>query len=298
MRAAVLTHYGDVDALEIRSVEDLRPKAGEVKLRVTAASLNAIDLKLLSGVLKEFFPLKLPAILGFDASGEVVELGEGATGFKTGDRVFGQVRHSHAEYATATVSALAPIPADLSPIDAAAIPVVALTGAQLIEEAVEPKPGARVLVTGALGSVGRVAVHVARRLQARVIAGVRGSRAAEAERLGVDEVLALDDAASIDRLGLVDAIADTVGGDLVARLVPRLRDGGVLASVVGEPAGVRKQITVRSIVAHADPRGLVELGQEVARGSLILPVTGRFSLDQVREAFRRARDGGKVLLTS
>src|SRR5262249_20653692 len=87
MRATVLTRYGDVDGLEIRTVEDPRPKAGEVKLRVTAASLNAIDLKLASGVLKEFFPLKLPAILGFDASGEVAELGEGATGLSTGDRV-------------------------------------------------------------------------------------------------------------------------------------------------------------------------------------------------------------------
>jgi NADPH:quinone reductase-like Zn-dependent oxidoreductase len=226
-----------------------------------------------------------------------VELGEGATGFKTGDRVFGQVRHSHAEYATAPVSALAAIPADLSPIDAAAVPVVALTGAQLIEEAVKPKPGARVLVTGALGSVGRVAVHVGRRLQVRVIAGVRGGRAAEAAQLRADEVLALDDPAAIERLAPVDAIADTVGGDLTVQLLPRLREGGVLGSVVGAPEKVKPHVTVRSITTHADPHRLVELARDVARGAFALPNTRRFPLTDVREAFRRAREGGKVLLT-
>ena len=158
MRAALLTRYGDVDALEIREVDEPRPGPGQVKLRIAASSLNALDSKLLGGGLQAWFPLKLPAILGFDASGEVVELGAGVTELAVGDQVFGQVRHGLAEFATAPVASLARVPAGLALVDAAAIPVVALTGAQLIEEAVRPKPGARVLVIGALGSVGRVAV--------------------------------------------------------------------------------------------------------------------------------------------
>ena len=299
MRAAVLTRYGDVDALELRNIDEPQPGPGEVKVRITASSLNALDVKLLGGALKDWFPLKLPAILGFDASGEVVALGAGVSGFQIGDRVFGQVRHGLAEYATAPVAVLARIPPGLSPVDAAAIPVVALTGAQLIEEAIKPEAGARVLVTGAVGAVGRVAVYVARALGARVIAGVRGRQLPEASALAIDDVVALDDAAAVERLPMLDAIADTVGGETVARLLPKLGPGGVLGSVVGAPPGVKEHITVRAIQVHSDARRLVELAEDVTRGKLVLPIAGRFPLAQIRDAFRRAgQGGGKVLVTA
>ncbi len=299
MRAAVLTRYGDVDGLELRDVDEPRPRPGEVKLRVAASSLNALDVKLVTGSLQAWFPLKLPAILGFDASGEVVELGEGVSGLTVGDPVFGQVRHGQAELATVKAAALARVPEGLSLVDAAAIPVVALTGAQLIEEAVRPKPGARILVTGAVGSVGRVAVHVARTLGARVIAGVRARQLAEARTLGAEDVVALDDATAVERLPTLDAIADTVGGETVARLFPRLAPGGVLGSVVGEPPGAKERgITVEAISAHPDAPRLLALAEEVVRGSLVLPIVGRFPLARIREAFRRAQQGGgKVLVT-
>ena len=279
--------------------EEPRPGAGEVKLRIAASSLNAIDLKLIAGALKAWFPLKLPAILGFDASGEVVELAGGVSGLAVGDRVFGQVRHGQAEFATAPVTALARVPPGLALVDAAAVPVVALTGAQLIEEAIEPKPGARVLVTGALGNVGRVAVHVARMLGARVIAGVRALQLPETAPLGADDVVALDNAAAVDRLPALDGIADTVGGETVLRLLPKLAPGGVLGSVVGEPPGAKERgIKVVAISAHPDPRRLTELAEDVVQGKLVIPIVGRFPLAQIREAFRRAEHaGGKVLVT-
>ena len=93
----------------------------------------------------------------------------------------------------------------------------------------------------------------------------------------------------------VDAIADTVGGETVARLGP----GGVLGSVVGAPPGVKEHITVRAIQTHSDARRLVELAEDVARGKLLLPIAGRFPLAQIRDAFRRAgQGGGKVLVTA
>ena len=298
MRAAVLTRYGDVEGLEVRDIDEPRAAAGEVKVRIAASSLNALDLKLITGALKDWFPLRLPAILGFDASGEVVEMGPGASGFQVGDLVFGQIRHGLAEYATAPVGVLARIPPGLSPVDAAALPVVALTGAQLVEEAINPKPGARLLVTGAVGSVGRVAVYLARARGARVIAGVRSRQLGEAVALGADEVVALDDAAAVERLPALDAIADTVGGETVARLLPKLAPGGVLGTVLGAPRGAKGEVTVRAIESHPDPRRLVELAEEVVRGKLVIPIAGRFPLAQVREAFQRAGQGaGKVLLT-
>jgi NADPH:quinone reductase-like Zn-dependent oxidoreductase len=297
MRAAVLTRYGNVEGLEVRNIDEPRAGAGEVKLRIAASSLNAMDLKLVTGVLKDWFPLQLPAVLGFDASGEVVELGPGASGFRVGDAVFGQVRHGLAEYATGPVGVLARIPPGLSPVDAAALPVVALTGAQLVE-AINPKPGARLLVTGAVGSVGRVAVYLARARGARVIAGVRGRQLREAGALGADEVVALDDAAAVERLPALDAIADTVAGETVARLLPKLAPGGVLGTVLGEPPGAKGRVTVRAIQVHPDPQRLVQLAEEVVRGKLVLPIAGRFPLEQIRDAFQRAGQGaGKVLVT-
>lgn len=300
MRAAVLTRYGNLDGLEVRDVDEPRPKPGEVKLRIAASSLNAIDLKLLAGALQSWFPLKLPAILGFDASGEVVELGDGVSGLAVGDRVFGQVRHGQAEFATAPVTALARLPPGLALVDAAAIPVVALTGAQLIEEAIKPKPGARVLVTGALGNVGRVAVHVARMLGVRVIAGIRARQLPEAAPLGADDVVALDDAAAVERVPTLDGIADTVGGDTVLRLLPKLAPGGVLGSVVGEPPGAKERgIKVVAINAHPDPRRLVELAEDVITGKLVIPIVARLPLSEIREAFRRAEHaGGKILVVA
>jgi NADPH:quinone reductase-like Zn-dependent oxidoreductase len=297
MRAAVLTRYGDVEGLEVRNIDEPRAGAGEAKLRIAASSLNAMDVKLITGALKEWFPLQLPAVLGFDASGEVVEVGPGASGFRVGDSVFGQVRHGLAEYATAPVGVLARIPPGLSPVDAAALPVVALTGAQLVE-AINPKPGARLLVTGAVGSVGRVAVYVARARGARVIAGVRGRQLREAGALGADEVVALDDAAAVERLPALDAIADTVGGETVARLLPRLAPGGVLGTVLGAPPGAKDHVTVRAIQVHPEPQRLAQLAEDVVRGKLVLPIAGRFPLAQIREAFQRAGQGaGKVLVT-
>lgn len=300
MRAAVLSRYGDVEGLELRDVPEPSVGPGKVKVRVAGSSLNPIDLKLLSGALKAWMPLELPAILGFDASGEVVELGAGVSGFRVGDKVFGQIRHGQAELAIATPEQIAKVPPGLSVVDASALPVVALTGTQLMEEAVAPRPGDVVLVTGALGSVGRYAVHAARRLEVRVIAGVRRRQLAEAAVLGADQVVAIDDADAVAALPGLQGIADTVGGATVAALLPKLAPGGRLGSVVGEPAGAKERgIQVRAIQAHADPGRLFQLAQEVASGTVVVPIVARFPLAQVREAFRAAGQGpgGKVLLT-
>ena len=300
MRAAVLTRYGDVDGLEVRDVPEPRVGPGKVKVRIAASSLNALDVKLLSGALQKWFRLDLPAILGFDASGEVVELGSGVPGFRVGDKVLGQIRHGQAEIALASPEQIAKVPPGLSVIDAAALPVVALTGTQLLEEAVAPAPGDVVLITGALGSVGRYAVHAARQRKVRVIAGVRKRQLGEATALGAERVVALDDPDAVAGLPQLQGIADTVGGETVAALLPKLAPGGRLGSVVGEPPGAKERgIQVRAMQTHADPARLAQLAEEVASGTVVVPIAERFPLAQVREAFQAVQGGagGKVLLT-
>jgi NADPH:quinone reductase-like Zn-dependent oxidoreductase len=206
---------------------------------------------------------------------------------------------TYAERVVAKEEAWAKVPAQLGLVDAAAIPLVALTGAQLIEDAVQPRPGDTVLVTGALGGVGRAAVFVAKARGAKVWAGVRGARKDEAAKLGVEGVVALDDDASLDRLPRLDAIADTVGGATTLKMLGRVKPGGTIGSVVGEPAGAKERgLVVRAFLAHPDSRRLAQLAQAVADGKLVLPIAKRMALAEIREAQRAAEKGagGKVVV--
>ncbi|QSQ19810.1 NADP-dependent oxidoreductase [Pyxidicoccus parkwayensis] len=301
MKAVVLKSYGDVDALAVQEMPEPQVGPGQVKVRVSAASINPVDWKIRRGDFKGRMPMQLPTILGRDVAGEVIEVGPGVDAFKPGDRVMGLVQGGYAERVVAPVEAFAKVPESMDLKDAAALPLVALTGTQLMEEAVNPKQGDTVLITGALGAVGRVAVFAAKARGAKVWAGVRARQKAEAEKLGVDGVVALDVADEVAKLPMVDAVADTVGGKTVAGVLEKVKPGGTLGSVVGEPPEAKgRPITVRAIFSHPDSRRLTQLGQSAAKGDLVIPVSKRFPLDQVKEAQKLAEQGGvgKVLLTN
>jgi NADPH:quinone reductase-like Zn-dependent oxidoreductase len=250
--------------------------------------------------LKDMMPLKFPVILGRDIAGEIVGLGEGVAGLNLGERVLGMVNHAYAEYVVCKADDLARIPDTLQSVDAAALPLVVLTGAQLIENGVRPHSGQTLLITGAMGGVGRTAVHVAKRHAVRVIAGVRTNQQSEAERLGADRVVALDDDKAIDRLKELDAVADTVGQDVIGRLIPHIRKGGILATVVGKPgSAVGHDIRVEEVRVRPDSKRLAQLAQEVAQGAFTIPVGKRLKLSEIRYGHQLAEKGGigKVVLT-
>jgi NADPH:quinone reductase-like Zn-dependent oxidoreductase len=298
MRAVLLTGYGGVEKLELREVPEPAPGPGEVKVRVAASSVNPIDWKLRSGAYRRGSSLELPAILGRDASGEVVAAGAAAGAYRLGARVLGLVSQAYAEYVVDKETAWAPLPAGLDLVDAAALPLVVLTGTQLIEEAVRPRPGEVVLVTGALGSVGRAAVFAARAHGAEVIAGVRGRQREQAAKLDVD-VVALDDAAALQRLPRLDAIADTVGGDTLQKLIGKVKPGGTVGSVLGEPAGAKERgLAAHAHLAHPDSARLTALAQAVADGKLSIPIARRMPLEDIRAAHTLAEHGagGKIIL--
>ncbi len=299
MKAIVLTAYGDVDKLEPRNLPEPVTGPGEIKVRIAGASINPVDYKLRSGALKTMMPLDLPAVLGRDASGTVVETGTGVTRFKVGDRVLGLVMGAYAERVVAKEEAWAKVPAKLDLIDAGALPLVLLTGAQLVEEALDPRRGDVVLVTGAAGAVGRVAVFAAKARGAKVWAGVRRSQLAEASGLGAEGVVALDDPAAVERLPMLDGIADTVGGETLEGLLHKVKKGGTIASVVGASSGAAALgLVVRAMWAHADAARLTALAGAVAAGELVIPIARRLPLAEAREAQRIAEHhaGGKVLL--
>jgi len=300
MKAVLLHAYGDVSQLSYEDAPMPVAAAGEVLVKTIAVSINPIDWKLRRGDRREQWPLTFPAILGRDLSGEVVALGEGVTSLQIGERVFGLVNRSYAEYVACKAEDLASIPDGLDPIDAAALPLVLLTGSQVIELGVRPEPGQVVLVTGALGGVGRTAVHVARQHRAQIIAGVRSSQRIEAESLGADRVIALDDPKDIAALPELDAVADMVGHEIIDQLLPYIRKNGVLASVVGVPASAAgHELRLAPIFAKPNSARLEDLGRDVARGELSIPIGRKFKLSQIQEAQQLAEAGGvgKIVLT-
>lgn len=301
MKAVVLYEYGDVSKLQFENDQQEPPFGpGEVLVRVRATSINPIDWKLRSGAARARMPLEFPAILGRDLAGKVVEAGPGVTGFPKGMRVMALANGTYAEYTTAKADVLAPIPDKLSFEQAAALPLVLTTGAQLIERAVKAQPGWTILVTGAVGGVGRTAVHVARQHGAHVIAGVKTSQRAEAEKLGAERVVSLEEESEIASLRDLDAIADTVGGTTIARLLDAVKPGGVLGSVLGQPKeAAGKDIRVEAFMAQPDASRLYELADDVARGEFTIPIVKTFPLEQIREAQDFAENqhpGGKVVI--
>lgn len=300
MKAIVLTAYGDVDKLELREVPEPKAATGQIKVRMAGASINPIDWKLRSGALKAMMPLEFPAVLGRDAAGEVVELGAGVTQFKLGARVMGLVMGGYAEFVVAATDAWAEVPETMNLVDAGALPLILLTGAQLVEEALAPRAGDVVLITGAEGSVGRAAVFAAKARGANVWAGVRRTQKEQAAKLGADGVVALDDDADLAKLPALDGIADTVGGETILRLLSKVKSGGVVASVVGEPAGAQAHgVVARGMFTHPDARRLAELAGAVASGTLVIPIAKKLPLAKAREAQTLAEHhaGGKVVLT-
>src|SRR6202451_3615018 len=210
MKAIVVHEYGGPEVLKFEEYPDPVAGPGEVLVRVAAASVNPIDYKRRAGLTKDFYPMTFPGLIGVDMSGTVAELGPGVEGFFVGDHVFAMADNTYAELCVVKADVLAKVPTGLDLIEAAALPLVTVTGNQLML-ATEIKAGQTVMVVGAVGNVGRSAVFTAKDRGATVIAGILKKQFDEAKTVGADQVVATDDDA-IASLALLDAVADTVGG--------------------------------------------------------------------------------------
>src|ERR1700709_867815 len=151
MKAIVLHEYGPPKNLKFEDAPNPVPAEGEVLIRVAASSINPVDYKMRSGAAKERFPVEFPAILGRDIAGTIRELGPGVTGFKPGDKVIALGWKAYAELATVKSTDVTLVPDGLDLTEAAALPLVTLTGEQLITRGAKILAGQTVLVTGAVG---------------------------------------------------------------------------------------------------------------------------------------------------
>ncbi len=300
MKAVVLHEYGGPNKLVYEDFPDPVAGKGQVLVRVAAASVNPVDYKMRSGEAKERFPVEFPGILGRDVSGLVREVGEGVSGFAPGDKVMALAKQTYAELVVVDAKDLAKVPDGLDLVEAAALPLVTLTGEQLISLGTKIQSGQTVLVAGAVGSVGRSAVWTAKKAGANVIAGVKKSQVKEAEELGAEQVLALDDKAAVDKLGFLDAVADTVGGDTAQTLLGKVKQGGVFASVLGPPQNANMHPTVRiePVAAKPDAGMLRTMAEDVAAKRFVIPIDRMVPLAEAGAAQAAAEKGGigKILL--
>lgn len=302
MKAVVLHEYGGPEKLKFEDgVPDPQISGDTVLIAVAASSVNPIDWKVRSGARQKDFPLSFPAILGRDVSGIVRSVGANVKHFKPGDRVLALSNHTYAELVAVADSDLTHLPDGVDLVDAAAIPLIALTGEQLVRLATKVQKGQTVVVTGALGSVGRAAVHTAKKMGARVIAGVRKKVLKDAEALGAAGVVAVDDDDAVASLGFLDAVADTVGGEVAQRLFTRVKPGGAFgyASVVPEGmAALNPTVTITRVFARPDPSKVREFADDVRDGKFVLPIGRRLPLRDAAEGQALGEKGGvgKIVL--
>jgi NADPH:quinone reductase-like Zn-dependent oxidoreductase len=300
LKAIIISQYGGPEVLKFGDWPDPSPGRGEVLVRVAATSVNPIDLKRRSGEAKAYAPVTFPGVLGVDLAGTVVSCGPEVQGFAAGDRVFGIADHTYAELCAVKAESLAKIPAGLDLIEAAALPLVMSTGYQLIANGAHVKPGQSVLVTGALGNVGRTAAFTAKSQGAKVIAGVRKKQIEQAAALGVDGVVAVDDPQAVKSLPALDAVADTVDGTTAELLISKVKAGGIFATVLGAPKNSADFASVKVVLVwtQSDTKALLELARAVIEGKLAIPIGMKKPLSDAAEAHALVEKGthGKVLL--
>jgi NADPH:quinone reductase-like Zn-dependent oxidoreductase len=300
MKASVIHEYGGPEVLKYEEYPDPILQAGEVLVRVAAAGVNPIDTLIRSGQAQARDPVQFPGVLGWDVSGTVEKLGAAVEGLSIGDQVLAWADHTYAELCAVKAELLARVPQGVSLVDAAALPLVTMTGSQLILVGVDVKPGQTVLVSGAVGSVGRSAVFAAKDRGAVVVAAVLKRQLDSAKNLGADRVVALDDPAGMAELQPVDVVANTLRGKAAEDLMGKVKQGGIFASVTGAPANAASYSGVRTVAFRSkqDTRNLEYTVEAVRAGRLTIPIRSKLPLRSAADAHAAVAKGGagKILL--
>ncbi|TWB20335.1 NADPH:quinone reductase-like Zn-dependent oxidoreductase [Nitrospirillum amazonense] len=291
----------------IDTVDMPRPGAGEVLVRVAAASLNPLDVKLQRGYMEAFFPLAFPYTLGSDLSGTIEALGDGVSGWSAGDRVVARTAPTSggalAEFAVVPADQLVRLADTVSFERAAGAPTAAGTAWQALFEVAGLGAGRTVLIHAGAGGVGSFAIQFARQAGARVVATASGNGIAIAERLGADLVIDYRNQDFTKRVSDVDVVLDTIGGETQARSYELLRAGGFLASIAAPPDGAFAKahgVEAAFVFHRSDAARLAAVMDKVAAGVEVLidrTVPGRDAVTAFHhQASGRAR--GKIVLTN
>jgi NADPH:quinone reductase-like Zn-dependent oxidoreductase len=305
MKAIRLHTRGGPEALVYDDAPQPHPQVGEVLVRVHAAALTPMELlwgptwKTRTGEERPF-----PIILGHEFSGVIAALGAGVTGWAAGDSVYGLndwfADGAQAEYCVAPAAPLARKPHTLDHVQAAVVPISALTAWRALFERARLRPGQRVLIHGAAGSVGSFAVQLARWRGAHVIGTASAQNLSFVRELGADEAIDYRATRFEECVRDMDAVLDTVGAETLRRSWGVLRSGGTLVTITAQSEGTQDP-AVRDafFIVEANREHLVEMARLIDDGQIRVLLQEAFPLTQARQAYARAQGGGhrgKVVL--
>ena len=311
MRAMQYQGYGDPSRLKLFEIPPPTWGPSQLLVQVFASSVNPVDWKMHNGGMRFVVPLRFPSIPGFDYAGKVVQVGTDVHRFRTGDLVYGMTErppgNASAEYLVAGENAAALAPGNLTPLEAAALPMAGLTALQGLRDLGRIRAGQRVLVINAAGGVGHCAVQIAKAYGANVT-GVTGSRHLDmVEKLGADEIVDYAQGPGFLKSCSYDVIFDAIVRWPVRDLLAALSPGGVCVSVLPSPGRVAAAGLLplfskkRSKMLIAKPLGkdLDELRRLCEAGELRPVIDKVFRLPELPEAHRYSqsgRTGGKIVI--
>jgi NADPH:quinone reductase-like Zn-dependent oxidoreductase len=307
MKAVRIHNYGGADKLVLEDAPRPVAAQGEVLIRVHATSANPFDCAARAGYMAGWYTYAFPLILGLDVSGVVEAVGDGVTQFKPGDAVFARTdparNGAYAEYVAVAASEVAIKPPSLDHVHAAALPHAGLTAWRALVDAANLSAGQTILIHGAAGGVGSLAVQLAKARGAKVIATASSGNVEFLKSLGADVVVDYTSTRFEDFARGVDVVLDTIGGETQERSWPVLKPGGILLSLVQPPSqdtatahGVRQQMAGGHPPAGSvltEIAGLVKSGQVKPIISLVLPL---HEMQQAHSLVEGKHTRGKVAI--
>jgi NADPH:quinone reductase-like Zn-dependent oxidoreductase len=305
MKAVSFTQFGDSSVLRYADLPTPTPAAGEVLLRVRAASVNPADWKVRRGA-RSRGPLTSPMIPGYDVAGDVVAVGAGVTAFKTGDAVYAMTPlgrgGAYAQFVSVPIANVAAKPQRADYIHAAAVPLAALTAWQALFEVAKIAAGQTVVVHGGAGGVGHFAVQFAKAHGAKVIATASARNGDYLRDIGADEAIDYQSTQFENVIKDADVVFDTVGSDTLRRSYGVVKRGGYLVSIVDDPdKAALEQRGIRGSRAVVRPDGaqlaqiarLIDSGKVKPHVSEILDLQSAAAAQDLNE---KGRTRGKIVL--
>ena len=306
MKAVRIHSYGGPEVLRYEEAPRPAINPDDVLIKVHAAAINPVDWKVREGYLRGFIDYELPVVLGWDVSGVVEEVGGAVTDLRVGDEVYARPDiardGAYAEYIAARASEVALKPRSLDHVQAASVPLAALTAWASLFDAADLQPGQTVLIHAAAGGVGSFAVQLAKWKGARVIGTASAANHALLRELGADELIDYTTTRFEDVARGVDVVFDTVGGDTLARSWGVLRPGGILVGVVEQPdeaAAAQRGVRSAFVFIQPDKAKLAKLAELIDAGLVRPQVSTVLPLAEARQAHEQSQSGharGKIVL--
>jgi NADPH:quinone reductase-like Zn-dependent oxidoreductase len=306
MKAIVVHEYGGPEVLKYEDAPRPEPKEDQILVRVVAAGVNPVDGMIRSGMFAKHEKAAFPMILGGDIAGVVENAGNKITKFKTGDPVFAYLSlkngGGYSEYALATEREAAPKPKSLTYVEAAAVPIVALTAWQALVDTAKLSAGQTVLIHGGSGGVGTFAIQIAKARGAKVIATASTANQDLLKELGADIAVDYTKQKFEDLAKDVDVVLDLVGKDTLARSYGVVKKGGFIVSIVArlDQAELDKH-GIHGATLSVDPNSeeLAEIGKLIDEKKIKVIVSQTFPLSEAVKAQEQAATGhtrGKIVL--